>query len=66
VAEFIASIKGLGYRIQMESALFNTTGAMTGVIIIMSVVVLANVIIDRIERRMLAWRPTAEEKDTNF
>lgn len=57
VAEFIASTQGLGYRIALMSQQFNTTGVMGGVIIIMVIVLVANLLLDKAENRILRWQP---------
>lgn len=57
VGEFIASNEGLGYVIQFQSSLFNTTGALGGITIMAVAVVVINDLLDRIERHLLRWRP---------
>jgi ABC-type nitrate/sulfonate/bicarbonate transport system permease component len=37
--------------------LYNTTGTMAGLVILMSIVMIMNWILDRAERRVLSWRP---------
>jgi NitT/TauT family transport system permease protein len=61
VAEFIASTQGLGFRIALMSQQFNTTGVMGGVLIIMLIVLLANLLLDRAENRILRWQPHRAE-----
>lgn len=56
VGEFMASSKGLGYMIQMETGLFNTTGALAGVLILMFIVIGFNAGLNRLEQRALRWR----------
>ena len=57
VGEFIAASQGLGYVIQFQSSLFNTTGAMGGIAIMAFAVVVINDLLDRVERRLMRWRP---------
>jgi NitT/TauT family transport system permease protein len=57
IGEFIASSRGLGYKIQVETSLYNTTGTMAGIIVLMFIVVVLNGIIGAFERRALRWRP---------
>jgi NitT/TauT family transport system permease protein len=59
IGEFIASSEGLGYKIQLETSTYNTTGTMGGIVVLMILVVLLNFILAWIERRTLAWRPPA-------
>ena len=57
VGEFMASTKGLGHLIQLSSAQFDTTGAVTGVLLLMVIVMVFNAALDRLERYVLRWRP---------
>ena len=57
VGEFIASSQGLGYVIQFQSSLFNTTGALGGIAIMALAVVVINDLLDRLERYLMRWRP---------
>lgn len=63
IGEFIASSEGLGYKIQLETSIYNTTGTMGGIIVLMILVVLLNSILAWIERRALAWRPPSRSGD---
>jgi NitT/TauT family transport system permease protein len=62
VAEFIASTQGLGYRIMETTNVLNTAGTMGGIFVLMVVVVVLSTVLDRIEARLLRWRP--KETDT--
>jgi NitT/TauT family transport system permease protein len=57
VGEFMAATGGLGFKIQLYTAQFDTTGAVTGVFVLMLVVVLFNTALDRLEAHVLRWRP---------
>ena len=57
--EFIASSQGMGYLIALHSNLFFTTGAMTGIVLLAAMVLAASLLISRLERRLLRWRPRA-------
>lgn len=61
VAEFIASIGGLGYRLMETTSSLNTPGTMAGILVLMVVVMVLNTILDRGESYLLRWRP----KDNN-
>lgn len=63
IGEFVASSAGLGWKIQMETALYNTTGTMAGIIILMTIVMLMNTVLTRIESRLLRWRPAQRRTD---
>jgi NitT/TauT family transport system permease protein len=57
VAEFIASTEGLGYRIMEKTNVLDTAGTMAGVLVLMVIVVILSTGLDRLERRVLRWRP---------
>jgi NitT/TauT family transport system permease protein len=57
VAEFIASTSGLGYRIMYTTSVLDTAGTMAGIFVLMLIVVALGTILDRIEDRLLRWRP---------
>lgn len=59
IGEFVASSAGLGWKIQMETSLYNTTGTMAGLIVMMAIVVLMNAILSALEVRILRWQPKA-------
>ena len=57
VAEFIASIGGLGFRIMETTNTMNTAGTMGGILVLMLVVVILNNLLDYFEDWALLWRP---------
>lgn len=59
IGEFVASSAGLGWKIQMETSLYNTTGTMAGLIVMMFIVVAMNSLLAVMERRLLRWQPTS-------
>jgi NitT/TauT family transport system permease protein len=59
IGEFIASSAGLGWKIQMETSLYNTTGTMAGLIVMMLIVVAMNSLLTVAERRLLKWQPAS-------
>ncbi len=62
VGEFIASSKGLGYLINYQTAIFSTTGALGGILIVALIVVLSNEAITWAEAYLLRWRPKEEAR----
>jgi NitT/TauT family transport system permease protein len=60
VGEFMAATAGLGFKIQLYTAQFDTTGAVTGLFVLMLVVILVNTALNRLEARVLRWRPSRE------
>jgi NitT/TauT family transport system permease protein len=59
IGEFVASSAGLGWKIQMETSLYNTTGTMAGLIVMMFIVVAMNSLLAITERRLLRWQPAS-------
>jgi NitT/TauT family transport system permease protein len=59
VGEFMAATAGLGFKIQLYTAQFDTTGAVTGVLVLMCVVIAFNTVLNRLEAHVLRWRPSA-------
>ena len=59
IGEFVASSAGLGWKIQMETSLYNTTGTMAGLIVMMFIVVAMNALLAIAERRLLRWQPAS-------
>jgi NitT/TauT family transport system permease protein len=59
IGEFVASSAGLGWKIQMETSLYNTTGTMAGLIVMMFIVVAMNSLLAVAERRLLRWQPAS-------
>jgi NitT/TauT family transport system permease protein len=57
IGEFVASSAGLGWKIQVETSLYNTTGTMAGLVILMTIVMIMNWGLDHAERHVLSWRP---------
>ncbi|GAA4349255.1 ABC transporter permease [Variovorax defluvii] len=57
IGEFVASSAGLGWKIQVETAQYNTTGTMAGLLLLMAIVTVMNALFSLFERRMLRWRP---------
>ncbi len=60
IGEMIASNRGLGYFIVQAAGYFNTTSLFAGLVILVTIVMIANAILSAVERRLLQWRPTAD------
>ncbi len=60
VGEFLAASAGLGYRLNMYSTSYNTTGTMAMLAVMMSAMLALNAAMEAVERRILAWRPKVE------
>lgn len=54
--EFTASSKGIGYRILYAAGTLNASGIFAGIAILMLFVVIGNVLLNLLERRLLRWQ----------
>lgn len=61
VGEFIVSTAGLGYLIRQAAGFFDAGGLYVGVVVLLALVLVANYLLDGLERHLLRWRPPAEE-----
>lgn len=66
IGEFVASSAGLGWKIQVETSLYNTTGTMAGLVVLMIIVVIMNWVLERFERHLLSWRPRQRGASTDI
>jgi NitT/TauT family transport system permease protein len=57
VGEYMGSSKGIGYTIAQAEGVFDTTGVFAGMAILAAVVLLVGWGVDRLERRLLCWKP---------
>ena len=57
IGEFMAASRGLGFMIQFNTNQFDTTGAMSGIVVLMVCVMVFNGALNRLERHVLRWRP---------
>lgn len=57
VGEFTSSIKGLGLFIHYASDTYDPAGVFAGIAILLAFISAAGLVADRIERRLLRWRP---------
>lgn len=60
VGEFIASSEGIGYYIRRAAALFDPAGLWVGVLVLLVSVLLSNYAVERLERRLMRWRPSQQ------
>jgi NitT/TauT family transport system permease protein len=62
IGEFVASSAGLGWKIKVETATYNTTGTLAGIIVLMLVAMVLNAGLEAITRRALYWQPEQETR----
>jgi NitT/TauT family transport system permease protein len=58
IGEFLVSSHGLGYRLNAYSTSYNTVGAISMIIVMMILMMMLTAIVDRLEARIMRWRPT--------
>jgi NitT/TauT family transport system permease protein len=59
VAEMVAGNGGLGYMVSAAAALLNLRDVFVAVIIVMAIAYCCDVLLLRLERRLLRWRPSS-------
>ncbi|UTD28033.1 ABC transporter permease [Bradyrhizobium sp. WD16] len=62
VGEYLGASAGLGYLIQQAEGVFDVAGVFAGMIVLAVFVVIIDMVVSRIERRLLVWRPAAGER----
>jgi NitT/TauT family transport system permease protein len=60
IGEFMAASKGLGFRLQLYTGLFNTTGAIAVIFVLMVMMIVFNALLSRLEEYLLRWRPKTQ------
>jgi len=58
VGEFLVSTQGVGYYIEHARELSDTVGVFAGIVVATALVLIINMIVERLEKHALAWRPT--------
>lgn len=65
VGEFVAATQGIGYYISYAQGVFDTPGIFAGVTALVTLVLVLNNVLDRVERRLLSWKPKVEKIRVN-
>ena len=60
VGEYLGSAAGLGYLIQQAEGVFDVAGVFAGMFVLSAFVILIDIAVTLVERRLLVWRPDAE------
>src|SRR6201994_2649866 len=60
VGEYLGSAAGLGYLIQQAEGSFDVAGVFAGMVGLSAFVILIDIGVTLVERRLLVWRPVAE------
>ena len=61
VGEYLGSAAGLGYLIQQAEGVFDVAGVFAGMFVLSIFVILIDMGVTLVERRLLVWRPTASD-----
>jgi NitT/TauT family transport system permease protein len=61
IGEFLVSSQGLGYRLNFYATQYNTAGAITMILIMMFLMMLLTAVADRVDARLMRWRPSDRE-----
>ncbi|MBC7578715.1 ABC transporter permease [Tardiphaga sp.] len=59
VGEYLGSAAGLGYLIQQAEGTFDVAGVFAGMIVLSAFVILIDLAVTLVERRLLVWKPVA-------
>lgn len=57
VGEYLGASRGLGFLIAQAEGVFDTTAVFAGMTVLAAGVLLIGVVVTRIERRLLRWKP---------
>jgi NitT/TauT family transport system permease protein len=63
VGEYLGSAAGLGYLIQQAEGVFDVAGVFAGMFVLSAFVILIDMAVTLVERRLLVWRPAAVGRD---
>jgi NitT/TauT family transport system permease protein len=61
VGEYLGAAAGLGYLIQQAEGVFDVAGVFAGMFVLAVFVIIIDLMVSMVERRLLVWRPTANE-----
>ena len=62
VGEYLGSAAGLGYLIQQAEGVFDVAGVFAGMFVLSAFVILIDLAVTMVERRLLVWRPAAADR----
>jgi len=61
VGEYLGAAAGLGYLIQQAEGVFDVAGVFAGMFVLAAFVIVIDVLVTLVEKRLLVWRPTVGE-----
>lgn len=63
VAEYLGSSMGLGHMIAQAEGVMDATGVFAGLVLLSAFVVALDALVDRLEKKLLVWRPQENEEE---
>jgi NitT/TauT family transport system permease protein len=63
VAEYLGSSMGLGHMIAQAEGVMDATGVFAGLVLLSAFVVALDALVDRLEKRLLVWRPQQNDEE---
>ena len=63
VGEYLGSARGVGYLIQQAEGAFDINTVFAGILVLTAFALVLDVAVTKVERRLLAWRPTQSETE---
>src|SRR6185437_5657124 len=61
VGEYLGSAAGLGYLIQQAEGVFDVAGVFAGMFVLAAFVIVIDILVTVVEKRLLVWRPLAAD-----
>jgi NitT/TauT family transport system permease protein len=61
VGEYLGSAAGLGYLIQQAEGIFDVAGVFAGMFVLAAFVIVIDILVTQVEKRLLVWRPLAAD-----
>ena len=61
VGEYLGSAAGLGYLIQQAEGMFDVAGVFAGMFVLAAFVIVIDMLVTLVEKRLLVWRPLAAD-----
>jgi NitT/TauT family transport system permease protein len=62
VGEYLGAAAGLGYLIQQAEGVFDVAGVFAGMFVLAAFVLVIDMLVTAVEKRLLVWRPSAAEQ----
>src|SRR5277367_6425807 len=62
VGEYLGSAAGLGYLIQQAEGVFDVAGVFAGMFVLATFVIVIDMVVTLVEKRLLVWRPIAADR----